>query len=245
MQEHEAMRLVSYMVRNPDEWEWNVQRSTASTVLSCIFGLPPIGPESDDLVIQFDKFTSCIAKAAMPGAYLVELFPILNILPSWVVKWKRDALEWHLKQTEMLEGYLENVRERMHTGACGPCLCSSVLENNKKNSLTSKEIAWLAGALFGAGIETTAATLSVFILAMCLNPNVMHKAQAEIDRVVGRSRLPKFSDYDNLPYIRALVKEVLRWRPVAPAGKIARYNYHRGNFNVIPYRLAQTHKKRE
>jgi len=49
----------------------------------------------------------------------------------------------------------------------------------------------------------------------------MHKAQAEIDRVVGRSRLPKFSDYDNLPYIRALVKEVLRWRPVAPAGKIA------------------------
>jgi len=44
----------------------------------------------------------------------------------------------------------------------------------------------------------------------------MQKAHAEIDQVVGRDRLPNFADFDNLPYIRAIVKEVLRWKPVAP-----------------------------
>jgi cytochrome P450 len=53
---------------------------------------------------------------------------------------------------------------------------------------------------------------------MRLYPNVMKRAQAEIDAVVGRDRLPTFEDRENLPYIRAMVKEVLRWRPVGPLG---------------------------
>jgi len=44
------------------------------------------------------------------------------------------------------------------------------------------------------------------------------KAQAELDAVVGRGRLPDFNDYDSLPFINALVKETLRWQPVLPVG---------------------------
>jgi len=49
----------------------------------------------------------------------------------------------------------------------------------------------------------------MFFLAMVLNPKVMRKTQEELDRVVGKGHLPDFSDRDNLPYIDALVKEVL------------------------------------
>jgi cytochrome P450 len=49
-------------------------------------------------------------------------------------------------------------------------------------------------------------------------PDVQKKAQAELDKVVGRGKLPTFADYGHLPYIRALVKETLRWKPVAPLG---------------------------
>lgn len=45
------------------------------------------------------------------------------------------------------------------------------------------------------------------MLAMILFPNVMRKAQAQIDEVVGRGRLPNAGDRDNLPYIRAMVRE--------------------------------------
>jgi Cytochrome P450 len=48
-----------------------------------------------------------------------------------------------------------------------------------------------------------------FTLAMIAFPEAQRKAQAELDEVVGRGRLPSFSDWDHLPYIRALAKEVI------------------------------------
>ena len=45
------------------------------------------------------------------------------------------------------------------------------------------------------------------------------KAQEELDTVVGRDRLPTFDDLDQLVYIRAIVKETLRWHPVGPLGE--------------------------
>lgn len=53
---------------------------------------------------------------------------------------------------------------------------------------------------------------------MTVHPEVQRKAQEEIDRVIGPGRLPKMEDRANLPYTDAVVKEVLRWHPVAPMG---------------------------
>jgi cytochrome P450 len=53
---------------------------------------------------------------------------------------------------------------------------------------------------------------------MTVFPDVQKKAQDEIDRVIGPERLPTCADRENLPYLDAMVKEVLRWHPVAPMG---------------------------
>ena len=57
-----------------------------------------------------------------------------------------------------------------------------------------------------------------FMLAMALYPDVQRRAQAEIDRVIGRGCMPNFSARERLPYIEAMVKEVVRWRPIDPLG---------------------------
>ena len=51
---------------------------------------------------------------------------------------------------------------------------------------------------------------------MIAYPEVQKRAQAELDAVVGQSRVPTFSDAPSLPYVQAMVKEILRWRPVLP-----------------------------
>lgn len=53
---------------------------------------------------------------------------------------------------------------------------------------------------------------------MTVYPEVQQKAQAELDRVVGPSRLPTFKDRADLPYIEAVIKEIHRWIPVGPLG---------------------------
>jgi len=70
---------------------------------------------------------------------------------------------------------------------------------------------------------------------MVLNPEARKKAQEELDRVVGKNRLPDFSDKENLPYIDALMKELLRWNPPLPLSvptRVTQEDVYRGY--VIP-----------
>jgi cytochrome P450 len=66
-----------------------------------------------------------------------------------------------------------------------------------------------------SGLQISATVLN-FILAMILYPDVQQKAQAELDKAIGRERLPDLSDKDDLPYVGAICKEILRWMPVTP-----------------------------
>lgn len=53
---------------------------------------------------------------------------------------------------------------------------------------------------------------------MTLFPDIQAAAQQAVDRVCD-GRLPEYSDYDDIPYVHALVRECLRWRPAVPLGK--------------------------
>jgi cytochrome P450 len=74
----------------------------------------------------------------------------------------------------------------------------------------------------------TAESLHTFFLAMVLHPDVQRKAQAEIDTIVGHSRLPDFSDRPSLPYLDRIITEVHRWHPVTPLAQ-----EHRASEDVL------------
>jgi len=67
-------------------------------------------------------------------------------------------------------------------------------------------------------IVKTSSAIKSFFLAATLHPEVVRLAQQELEEVLGGERLPDFSDMPRLPYISAIVKEVLRWRPPTPLG---------------------------
>lgn len=71
-------------------------------------------------------------------------------------------------------------------------------------------------AMIEAGSDTTSASINTGILYLSTDPGVVAKAQEEIDRVVGNRRSPTFQD--QLPYIRAITKEILRIRPATTTG---------------------------
>ena len=54
-----------------------------------------------------------------------------------------------------------------------------------------------------------------------MHPEIIRLAQQELDEVLGGERLPDFLDKPRLPYISAIVKEVLRWRPPNTLGTVA------------------------
>jgi hypothetical protein len=78
----EAVILVSDSLAEPARLEQNYRRSSASMVLSVIYGQPPIKSEENHIVHLIDDFGDRLTRAAYPGAYLVEVFPWMQYIPS-------------------------------------------------------------------------------------------------------------------------------------------------------------------
>lgn len=72
-------------------------------------------------------------------------------------------------------------------------------------------------------------------------PDVQKKAQAEIDAVIGNDRLPRLSDREHLPYVCAVVTEVLRWHNVAPTGAAIFASSLFSLFSVNSYHRCPSH----
>lgn len=78
------------------------------------------------------------------------------------------------------------------------------------------------------GMKTVSA-LSTFVLAMVKYPAVQAKAQTHLEQVLGSNQLPSYDDEPSLPYITAIMLEVLRWQPVLPLS-IAHLNTEEDNY---------------
>ena len=93
---------------------------------------------------------------------------------------------------------------------------------------------------------------------MALHPHVVTNAQKgdivgvlvamskfwvyiELDSVVGRERLPSWNDEENLPYIRATIKEIHRWSPIGSLGKLLPTGNLEGSllFQGVPHRITE------
>lgn len=54
-----------------------------------------------------------LARACLPGSFLVEIFPVMKRVPNWMAKWKREGEEWHCKDTAVFEGLMNDVRKEV------------------------------------------------------------------------------------------------------------------------------------
>jgi len=163
-----------------------------------------------------------LAKAGSVGALLMDLIPILKYIPEFM-----PGADFK-KQARIGRKIVENFRERPYlasveaiaSGQAQPSFTPMALGDVDENSDTDHQqevIKDVAGMIFAGGADTTVSAMHTFFLAMICFPEVQMKAQAELDRVVS-GRLPDFGDVPDLPYLSALVKEVIRWQPVFPYG---------------------------
>jgi cytochrome P450 len=140
----------------------------------------------------------------------------VKYVPSWFpgAGFKRTAASWRETLTEMSEMPHRMVKQAIENGTAVPSFTQELLESKSSLSdFTHEEeetIKWAAASMYSGGADTTVSAIATFFLAMVMYPDVVKKAQEELDRVVGGERLPSFKDRGKLPYIEAICKEVFR-----------------------------------
>ena len=80
-------------------------------IISIVYGTSMEESERDDKVDCMNIFTRRLARTAAPGAYLVELFPIIRHLPDWLAPWKRRLNGWHRENSALFSSYVDEVEQ--------------------------------------------------------------------------------------------------------------------------------------
>jgi cytochrome P450 len=224
VQTAEASRLCQQLLDNPADWEKLLERFTSSIVFCVAYG-HRIDSLNANVIRQRFKFMHVAASLNVPGKYLVESFPVLKHVPDALAPWKADIKARGREEAAANMGLVNVVRSDLARAKSQgddipDSLCKLLLELREKEHipLSDRNFSYIPASLFGAGSDTTASTLCTAFLALVTHPETLHAAHSELDIVVGTDRSPTFEDEAALPYIRALVKEVLRWRPVAVLG---------------------------
>lgn len=218
VQDYESKRLLGSLLKYPSAYEKWFELYASSVVYRIGFGRwIETGDEPD--FKRIIKVGKTVERVASPGAYLVDSFPVLNVLPSFLAPFKREAARLHAEELSLFRKLQQDVRnDILKDNTTTSSFTKTFLDNKQAYGLSDDAAAYVIGTLFEAGSGTTAAAMMSFCLAMVHHPEWQIKMQTEIEAQVG-DRIPEFSDIPNLPTVRAVIKEVLRWRPVT-AGNV-------------------------
>ncbi|KAJ5628173.1 hypothetical protein N7490_010401 [Penicillium lividum] len=223
LQEIECHRLLSRVLKDPSHLLQHLQTEAGAIILKIAYGYTIEPHKLDPLVHMAGLALEHFAIAGTPGAWLVDMIPALKYVPAWFpgAGFKRKAQAWKKNLENTADIPYAFVQQRMKSDQFEPSYLSNLFKADGYPAAGSEEetvAKWTAASLYTGGADTTVSSLSTFFMAMTLYPEVQRKAQEEIDRVLGAGRLPKMADRAKLPYIEAVVKETLRWHPVAPMG---------------------------
>ncbi|KAF7365163.1 Cytochrome p450 [Mycena venus] len=219
-QMNKVYQLLQGLLSSPQDFRELIKTLTAAIIMSTVYGYE-VKSSNDRFVDLAESAVKKITESVFPGAAAVNAFPILRHLPSWMpgAGFQRFAAESRQLAQEMREVPYNFVKQNMHDGVEPKSMVAKLLEANKARGCSDENaIQEVAAVAYGAGADTTVSALASFFLAMALHPDIQKKAQHEIDTVVGTYRLPEFEDRPSLPFIEALYREVMRWRPVLPLG---------------------------
>ncbi|KAF8661202.1 hypothetical protein AX16_001482 [Volvariella volvacea WC 439] len=214
--------LLRNLLSKPDDFEHHARYLASELILSMAYGLK-IKPDGDPLVDLPEKAQRGMAEAIIPGKWLVDAYPWLTYVPSWMpfAGFQRKAKEWKQDTVNLVELPYQQAKKNFLAGNAITSLVTEGLQDMADSDDPEEfedTMKRVAGTIFFAANESTVGVLLNGILALMCYPEVQRKAQAEIDAHIKPGNLPDFTDRESLPYLSALVKEVLRWYPVSPLG---------------------------
>ncbi|KAK4661191.1 uncharacterized protein QC763_704450 [Podospora pseudopauciseta] len=216
----ERDRFLYLMGSDPSKYlEW-IEQFTSRTVSRLSWGTAKPAQ-----ILRHTTFG--LLQTISPSGALPNIISFLQHVPLALSPWKKKEAARHALEDRLFKANIDFVRRSLESGRGEESFVGTFMKSqlpaegkDEKERLKwgdQEEAMHVVGLMAIAGALTIGSPIQSYILAMCHYPEAQKALQEEIDRVC-EGRCPQWEDREKLPMLRAVVKEVIRWRPPVPTG---------------------------
>ncbi|KAF9235567.1 cytochrome P450 [Melanogaster broomeanus] len=220
--QRKASHLLCRLLDKPDLLSDHVFEYSAAAIMNSVYDYNPVS-RKDEMIDTAEQVLGAMVDAFRPDIGAVISIPGLIHLPSWLpgMSFKRRATLSKRLVKRNMEVPFNYSLQKMNNGSTTPSMVYDALRRAEDKG-TSEDSRWMqdlkeaaSTAFLGHGNQTNSVIMTFFLM-MLVVPEAQEKAQAQIDEVIGKDRLPTLEDRASLPYIDAIFRETLRFSPPAP-----------------------------
>ncbi|KAF7531274.1 hypothetical protein G7054_g9043 [Neopestalotiopsis clavispora] len=213
-QDFETHQLLHDFLESPEEYRRHLERFTISIGSTIAFGKrsPSVDDPAVKTLLEWFRDAVTAGSSLQLADWWPILRPVIRGVPEIMNPIKKELNRLHFMELNLWKGMVNTVRDHMKQGRFYPSLCRDMIlrsDTNEKDQLSEEEIWYNSGHAWAAATDTQSNTLIGFIKA---------QARKEIDTVLGDQRLPEWSDRVNMPYLRGVQEETLRWAATTVTG---------------------------
>ncbi|PPQ87679.1 hypothetical protein CVT25_011446 [Psilocybe cyanescens] len=215
-------QLLRALHDTPEDFDNHNKMFSISLTMEMMYGLE-IKSIEDPCIVIANEAMKLGTSLLVPGGSLINTFPFLQHVPAWfpgaASRKQADIVRCLTKQVMRIP--MDRVKTAFEEGRAVPSLFTDFFEKKLTFGASKEEeqaIQNIAYTVNGAASDTTISATGSFFYFMAVNPDVQKKAQVEIDRVTGSTRLPTLNDRTSMPYVEAIYRELMRLRPPLPLG---------------------------
>ncbi|TKX25883.1 cytochrome P450 monooxygenase-like protein 12 [Elsinoe australis] len=224
--DYEVKRWMYRLLTEPETFQYTLEDMAAKIMCHLVW---------DDHVHSTKLIPSAwgLLTQMSPAGPITNILTPLWDLPLFLNPWKRAEHKRHDTQQAFWLERLEQVRRETAEGLTRPSFTRQYLEMADKAPLSGDhEASSCLGMLAIVGVFTIGGPLNYFLLSMLYHPAAQLRCQQEMLQVLG-DRPPTLSDMPRLPFLRACIRETMRWKPNVPTGvahETERDDYYNGYF---------------
>jgi hypothetical protein len=211
----ERDRFLYLFSQDPSQYREYIEQFTARTVSRLSWG-------STHPAKLLRKTTFGLLETISPAGAVPNVISFLRHVPFFMSPWKQKEFARHEEEAAAWKSNVTYVHDRINDGTAQPSFVNTYIcrLTNQPGGFkwgSETEASYVVGQMAIAGALTIGSPIQSFLLAMLHYPSWQLRLQAEIDEVCDGS-CPAWEDRERTPLLRAVVKEVIRWRPPVPTG---------------------------
>ncbi len=209
----EATFSISALIKEPGSFHKEFLRYSYSVLTTSLLGFA-VRSSSDPLITHNETFTSELMNSFRPDCFPSNVFPLLRKMPMWLLPSLRTMERLRKQYVDEMWAMRFKIQKLVSEGSASECIYKHFLLNRQDYQVTDEESVHTFQAMIDGGTRSPHNNLLTFLFLMMEFPRWQKKLQGEIDEVVGTARMPCHEDIPNLPTVRAIVKETIRYRSI-------------------------------